>query len=180
MRGRVHVLPPAQYERWKRERALPPELVANAPLSGRAEVEPTKERANLAALGLRVAGERGCLRCHTLDGTPHLGPSWARLYNAEIPLEGGGKVRADDAYLTRSMMEPVAEVHQGFERIMPSYMGMLTPAEIGALVALIHSLENRIPDEVLAPLPVPQPVRLKEGAPDSVQPSLNAPLETSP
>ena len=32
---------------------------------------------------------RGCLRCHTLDGQPHIGPTWAGLYGSQVPLQGG-------------------------------------------------------------------------------------------
>ena len=30
----------------------------------------------------KLAAERGCLRCHTVDGTPHLGPTWNGLYGS--------------------------------------------------------------------------------------------------
>ncbi len=28
----------------------------------------------------RIAAQRGCLRCHTVDGAPHIGPTWAGAF----------------------------------------------------------------------------------------------------
>ena len=72
----------------------------------------------------------------------HLGPTFAGLDMATVPLEGGGTTVADAAYLTRSMMDPTADVHAGFAPIMPSYMGLLDAPEVAALVALIRSLHD--------------------------------------
>jgi cytochrome c oxidase subunit 2 len=94
----------------------------------------------LARRGLEVATRRSCTSCHTLDGQPHVGPSWAGLYGRTVALEGGRSVIADDAYLTRSMMEPNADVVAGYRPTMPSYAGLLAPAEVGALLELIRSL----------------------------------------
>src|SRR5262249_31321508 len=90
MRCPVVALSPADYERW---------------LGGAA---PAQQR-SLLRTGERVAADQGCLRCHTLDGTPHIGPTWAGLYGAVVPLEGGGEVKADEAYITESMMDPAVK-----------------------------------------------------------------------
>ena len=71
--------------------------------------EPSRPSRRLVSEGERVAAEHGCLRCHTLDGTPHLGPTWAGLYGSRVPLDDGGQVVADEAYLTESMMDPLGE-----------------------------------------------------------------------
>lgn len=96
----------------------------------------------LARVGERVAAERGCFRCHTPDGTPHIGPTFAGLYGAQIELDGGTTIVADDAYLTSSMMDPGAQIHAGFKNVMPSYQGVLTAPEVGALVEFIRSLRD--------------------------------------
>src|SRR5262249_4425173 len=43
----------------------------------------------LVRLGEEVAAQQGCLRCHTLDGSLHIGPTWAGLYESKIPLADG-------------------------------------------------------------------------------------------
>lgn len=153
MRAEVVALPPAEFEQQldgldKLDIAGP--LQPGMGIVG--EAAPAVSL-SLAAMGERVASNAGCFRCHTPDGTPHIGPTWAGLYGATIPLEGGGQIVADDAYLTRSMMDPNAEVHAGFQRVMPSYQGLLSAAEIGALVEYIRSLRDVDRFEGHQPLP---------------------------
>jgi cytochrome c oxidase subunit 2 len=131
MHGRVIALEPADYEAWQEGQAAP--AAGGLP------------RASLAEEGERVAAERGCLRCHTVDGTAHLGPSWAGLYGTRVSLVGGGSVLVDDAYLTESMMDPLARVHAGFAPVMPSYLGLLSAGETAAIVEYIHALAARAP-----------------------------------
>jgi cytochrome c oxidase subunit II len=142
MRGRVIALDDGAYARWADAHAVP-------------------AGSDLASTGERVAGERGCLRCHTVDGTPHLGPTFAGLYGSTIPLASGRRVIANEEYLTASMMDPAAEVHAGFAAIMPTYAGILSAPEVAALVEYIRSLAHRrLEPEPLpaAPLP-PYPTR---------------------
>jgi cytochrome c oxidase subunit 2 len=95
---------------------------------------------DLASAGEKLAAERGCLRCHTVDGTPHLGPTWRGLYASRVQLANGETVIANDAYLTESMMDPLVKLHAGFGPIMPSYLGQLSGGEAAALVEFIRSL----------------------------------------
>jgi cytochrome c oxidase subunit 2 len=110
---------------------------------------------SLAAVGRSVAADAGCLRCHTVDGTPHIGPTWAGLYGATIPLQGGARVIADGQYLTKSMMDPAADIHLGFPNVMPSYQGLLTAPQIGAIVEYIRSLRDVSRHAGGQPLPAP-------------------------
>jgi cytochrome c oxidase subunit 2 len=159
MRGRVVVLSPERYEALRRAQYDPPggeqlgrglmvESNRSATSSARAQLTSMSER------GRDVAAERGCLRCHTLDGTPHLGPSWAGLYMSNIPLDDGQTVVADPAYLTRAMMDPTAEVHAGYSAIMPSYAGLLDAPEVAALVELMRRLRDVAPADG-PPVPLP-------------------------
>jgi cytochrome c oxidase subunit 2 len=100
-----------------------------------------------------VAAQQGCLRCHTLDGTPHIGPTWAGLYGARVPLADGTAVIAEEAYLTESMMNPMTQIHAGFAAVMPSYLGLLRPAETAAIVELIKSLRAAPPPAGVGPPP---------------------------
>ena len=122
MLGEVQVLSPGDYSRW---------LEGHPPSTG-----------DLVTAGREVAARRGCLNCHTLDGQPHIGPTWVGLYGSEVALDGGRTVVADDAYLTRSMMDPQADIVAGFKGVMPTYRGILEEPEVAALVELIRSLET--------------------------------------
>lgn len=165
MRGRVEVLTAQEYARWLdgtwREDLRGPdsefaEGVYARPLESRG--------VDLVTMGERVAGERGCLRCHTMDGSPHIGPSFGNLFGREIPLRSGETAVVDAAYITRSITDPTAQIHAGFAPVMPSYRGLLSPSETAALVELIRTLEDAPsldgpsprPLEPASPLPPPE------------------------
>jgi cytochrome c oxidase subunit 2 len=148
MLGKVRVLSAEDYRRWQ-ETVMP------------------GEDHDLAAEGLDVAARRGCLSCHTVDGQPHIGPTWAGLYGSVVKLDDGRTVVADATYLTRSMMDPHADVVVGFKPIMPTYRGILEEPEVAALVEFVTSLQRRpIAPSVALPAvvpvstaPPPEPVR---------------------
>jgi cytochrome c oxidase subunit 2 len=96
----------------------------------------------LAAEGARVALRRGCFACHTVDGQPHIGPTWSRLFGSDVSLRDGRRVSADEAYITRSMMEPNADLVAGFQPVMPTYFGVLAQPETAAIVEYIKTLED--------------------------------------
>jgi cytochrome c oxidase subunit II len=137
MRGRVIVLEPEAWARW-----------------ADANVKPAV--ADLAELGARIAAERGCLRCHTVDGTPHVGPTWAGMFGSTLEMATGERVIADEAYLTESMMDPMVRIRAGYAPIMPTYRGIIQGVEGAALVEYIRSLAER-PLEVSPLPPIPMP-----------------------
>jgi cytochrome c oxidase subunit 2 len=92
--------------------------------------------------GERVAAEQGCLKCHSVDGSRHIGPTWVDLYLRQEKLADGRIIVADEAYLTRSMMDPAADIVAGFQNVMPTYQGKLTPPEVAAIVEYIKSLKT--------------------------------------
>jgi len=131
MIGRIVVMEPADYEDWV-TRARAATYAARSDSPG---PQPT-----LAKQGERLALEKGCGRCHTVDGTSHLGPTWRGMYRGEVKLVNGKTIIADEAYLTRSMMDPMADVVAGYAPTMPSFQGQLTAAEVAALLEYIKSL----------------------------------------
>jgi cytochrome c oxidase subunit II len=143
MRGNVVALAPDDFERWLRrapegdpvagERYVPPEVAT--------ETSPA-ELLDLVRLGEEAAERHGCLRCHTTDGTPHIGPTWAGMVGSTVPLADGTTVIADEAYITESMMDPLARIHRGFEPVMPSFLGRIHPAETAAIIELMRSLRD--------------------------------------
>jgi cytochrome c oxidase subunit II len=94
-----------------------------------------------AARGETIAANTGCLACHTADGATSSGPTWKGLAGSSRPLESGETVMADDAYLGRSITDPLADVVAGFDPVMPTtYSDQLTEAEIDDLVEYVKSL----------------------------------------
>ena len=139
MLGELVVMPAADFDAWltQQRRGFASSQDA-APVPG----ERVMPASNVAEEGRRVATEQGCLKCHSVDGTRHIGPTWTDLYLRDERLTSGKTVRADEAYLTKSMMDPAADVVQGFQNVMPTYLGKMSPPEVAAVVEYIKSLRT--------------------------------------
>jgi cytochrome c oxidase subunit 2 len=158
MRAQVIALSGADYARWL-DAARAPLTLPGAKGDGQ----------GLAERGHQIAAERGCLRCHTTDGTRFIGPTWANSFGRTRHTTDGRDVLIDEAYLTESMMDPRAVIAAGFQPVMPSYQGVLTPAETSAIVEYIRSLRDVEPVRTVpppaAPLAFPPPAGTPGGNP---------------
>jgi cytochrome c oxidase subunit 2 len=100
--------------------------------------------AELSAAGRRgqtVARDRGCTACHTADGSRAVGPTFKGLAGSKVALVDGSTVTADDAYLTRAITDPGAQVAAGYTGIMPTAYGdLLSASEVRDLVAYLRDL----------------------------------------
>ncbi|MBC7963887.1 MAG: cytochrome c oxidase subunit II [Steroidobacteraceae bacterium] len=93
--------------------------------------------------GRKLAQEKGCLGCHSLDGTPGVGPAFKGLYQSQVEVMRAGKpltVTADEAYLKESIRQPEALIVKGFQPIMPADPD-LTDEQLEALVEFIKGLK---------------------------------------
>jgi cytochrome c oxidase subunit 2 len=94
--------------------------------------------------GPQLIQEKGCLACHSLDGTTRIGPTLKGLSGKTVIVLTDGKeqkVQADDAYLKKSLIEPNADIVKGFPPIMPSQKGLSTEEEINELVRHMKELK---------------------------------------
>ena len=93
--------------------------------------------------GRRIAEQRGCLNCHSTDGSPGPGPSWSGSKGQIIRLTDGRQIRRDRAYLRRAILRPDADIVSGYrEGVMAGAMPgkPLRSIEVEALVLYIQSL----------------------------------------
>jgi mono/diheme cytochrome c family protein len=98
-----------------------------------------------AAEGAQIFQRVGCVACHSIDGTRagKTGPTLKGLYGSQVPLVGKPPRLADDAYLLQSILDPSAEVVQGYEPGMPSFRGVLSDAEVRSVVMYIRTLGEK-------------------------------------
>jgi cytochrome c oxidase subunit 2 len=137
MLGELVVMPATEFDEWfQRQRRGIAQAQDAAPVPG----EKVLPASNVVEEGRRVSAEQGCLKCHSVDGTRHIGPTWSELYMRPEKLASGKQVVADEAYLTRSMMDPGGEIVAGYQNVMPTYQGKMTPPEVAAVVEYIKSL----------------------------------------
>ena len=92
----------------------------------------------LADQGKRLSVSMGCSGCHGGSQVVRA-PSLAGLYGKPVPLEGGGFVRADEAYLRDSILLPQKHVVAGYAPVMPSYEGVASEEDVIRLVAYLKS-----------------------------------------
>ena len=91
----------------------------------------------LAEQGRTLAQAKGCVACHSVDGSPGVGPTWKGLYGKTETMADGSTAHVDEAYLRAFIRDPKARVVKGFAPIMPSFD--LSEQELSALVAYIQA-----------------------------------------
>jgi len=92
--------------------------------------------------GKKVLEEKGCLGCHTTDGSKKIGPTFKGLYDSQVTVSTNGKernVKADEDYLRKSIMEPKADIVKGYPDIMPAVP--VKPAELDVIVEYMETLK---------------------------------------
>jgi cytochrome c oxidase subunit 2 len=92
--------------------------------------------------GDKLYQEKGCVACHSIDGTPRVGPTFKGLFGKTVTVLTDGKERkvvADEAYLRKSILEPSADIAKGFPPVMPPEK--MADEEFAALVDYIKSLK---------------------------------------
>jgi len=119
----VKVMNPDDYQAWV--------AVASDPSRGKTP----------AQFGAILYTKKGCAACHSVDGTPGIGPTWKGIWGSSTALEGGRSVTVDSVYVVKSMMDPAADVVKGFQPIMPPFQGVLSDKEVNGLAAYIQSLK---------------------------------------
>ncbi len=132
MKSTLRVVPPEDYRAWLAR--------------GGREGEPDSTASSLTPIereGQALVQARGCLACHSTDGSPSIGPTYLGLYGRTEKVLTGGKERdqlVDDQYLRRSILDPAADVVQGYQPLMPSQAGLLSDAELARIIAYLKTI----------------------------------------
>lgn len=133
MGGYVVVMEPTEFENW---------------LSGNlSQMSP-------AAAGQQMFESLGCASCHGANAEGGRGPALLGVYGSNVVLNNTQSVKADEAYVRESILNPQAKIVTGFGPIMPSFQGQLTEEQLLQLVAYIKSLSTP-KTETATPKPPP-------------------------
>jgi cytochrome c oxidase subunit 2 len=131
MNAALHVVPKDEFERWVANGGSDQAAGARAPL--------TEEEQE----GEKLVQSRGCLACHSIDGSTTIGPSYIGLYGRTETVLAGGTERqvvVDDAYIRRSILDPNNEVVKGYQPLMPSQAGILHDDDIAKITAYLKTI----------------------------------------
>jgi len=93
-------------------------------------------------LGLTLLESKGCLGCHSMDGSKKIGPTFKGLYGSQVTVVTNGKERtvtSDEEYLRRSILEPGADIVKGYQNIMPAFP--VTKEELKAIIEYLETLK---------------------------------------
>lgn len=146
MRGLVVVEDPAAFLAW--QQAQPTFGAMQLAAAAAASAPPAAgDAGGRVAQGRALADAKGCVACHTVDGSARVGPSWKGLYGKTENMRDGSTALVDEAYLRSFIRDPQARGVKGFPPVMPKVE--LSDEELAALVAYIQSLGS-------APPPAPE------------------------
>ncbi len=138
MIGRVVAMEPHDYQEWLTGAATPPIAAATGGGAGIAS-------SSMSDLGKAAFERTGCAACHAVDAegakTRMIGPPLVGLAGDSVKLQSGVELAVDEAYLRRSIIEPMGELVEGYQPVMPAYAGRLSEEEILQIIAYIESLE---------------------------------------
>ncbi len=106
--------------------------------------EPQNETASLEPANLNLLRTKGCMTCHTIDGSEKLAPSFKGLVgNKKIVITDGDQreVIVDEEYLRRSILYPNVDIVEGYAvGMMPSQRYNLNDEEILKIIETIKSI----------------------------------------
>jgi len=94
--------------------------------------------------GSALINAKGCLACHTTDGTSKIGPTFKGVFGRKETVVRDGKEReitVDEAFIKQSILQPEIDRVKGFPPIMPSQKGFLTDVEVDAIIEYLKTLK---------------------------------------
>ncbi len=96
---------------------------------------------SLAEQGRAVYETKGCLACHSVDGTQKVGPTHKGLFGSSVEMADGKVLIADENYIRTHIENPQKNTVKGFNPVMPTFKGLINETEMNALIAYIKSLK---------------------------------------
>jgi cytochrome c oxidase subunit II len=92
----------------------------------------------------RLMAIKGCVACHTSDGTKLIGPSYKGMFGRTEMVKTGDVLReivVDEEYIRRSILDPNADIVEGYPPVMPPMEGQITDEEIQVLIDHFKTLK---------------------------------------
>lgn len=102
----------------------------------------TAESTALADVGPRLLRSKGCTGCHTVDGSPKVGPTFKGLLGRKETVVAAGQekeITVDEAFIRAHILDPRAAIVKGFPPVMPQVP--LTEEELKTIVDYLETLK---------------------------------------
>ncbi len=137
----VEAIPPAEFAGWLAEKPV------------------------AASPGKGLLQKHGCLGCHSLDGSASVGPTFQGISGRQVTVATEDKNRTlntDRAYLEKAIVDPGADIVEGFPPAMPSYADRIPAEDLEGI--LDYLMEGKGSDsETEVPVEPRQPAEQKTG-----------------
>lgn len=94
--------------------------------------------------GEALVKSKGCVACHSSDGSSRVGPSYKGLFGRKEAVLAAGveqEITVDEAYIKKSIFEPNAEVVKGFQPVMPSQKGLVSDSEADDIIEYLKEVK---------------------------------------
>ena len=120
MRSKVIVMTPGDFEKW---------LSAAQPTSA-------------ANPGPMILQAKGCLGCHTVDGTPKVGPTFKDLVGRKETVIAAGQeknITVDESFIREHILNPRSATVKGYPPVMPQIP--MTDEELKTIVTFVETLK---------------------------------------
>ncbi len=97
---------------------------------------------SMAEQGQSLFNQLGCGNCHpsTVQRLNGRAPNLAGIYGTTVDLKDGTRIKADEAYIRESVLNPDGRLVAGFDNIMPTFKGLITEDGMLKLVEYVKSL----------------------------------------
>ncbi len=94
-------------------------------------------------MGKTLSLTMSCIACHSIDGSKEgrTGPTWKGMFGSKREFTDGSSASANEKYIRESIIDPQRKIVKGYAPGMASYHGVLTDAQIEALILYIRSLK---------------------------------------
>ena len=134
---KVEVMPQKDFEAWYQGKSTMAPVAAAPGRRKSAKKEEGPEGAGLVRA-------KGCIACHSTDGTPKIGPSFKGVFGKQETVVRNGQERqitVDEAFIRQTLLHPEIDRVKGFPPVMPSQQGRLSDKEIEELIEYLKSLK---------------------------------------
>lgn len=92
----------------------------------------------------QIMNIKGCVACHSEDGTKLIGPSYKGMWGRTELVKIGDElveIVVDEDYIRRSILDPQFEVVDGYPPVMPPMEGQISDEEINTLIEYFKTLK---------------------------------------
>ncbi|MBN2366731.1 MAG: cytochrome c oxidase subunit II [Calditrichaeota bacterium] len=140
MLTKVKAMPQEKFEEWYEQMRQETQSTYASSDSTQMSIEASPKT---SMAGSRLVQTRGCMACHSTDGSKMIGPTFQGLFGREVVLIEDEKeitITADESYIRESIMQPNKKLVKGYNPLMPSQEGQLSDEELNAIVEYLKKL----------------------------------------